>query len=286
MARIPVIKTVNLCKYFELGKNVVKAVDHVNLEIYSGELVVFLGPSGCGKSTLLNMIAGLDEPTAGEIYIRGEKLSGKTGKELALYRRTKIGMVFQQFNLIRNLNIIDNVVLPLIFSGVPKRRRVKRGEMLVEAVGLGDYKNHSPSELSGGQQQKVAIARALASNPWILVADEPTGNLDSKSAFEVITLLVNLSRRSRRTIIMVTHNPDYKKYADRVIYMKDGKIFKIKVNRVVKSIGKEGEDWIPSLRSAIYTKEVERKKEKEKKKKEQRKEEKNLSYDRQKLVKV
>jgi len=265
MVRIPVIKIVNLCKYYELGKNVVKAVDHINLEIYSGEFIVILGPSGCGKSTLLNMIAGLDEPTAGEIYIRGEKLSGKTGKELAIYRRSKIGMIFQQFNLLPSLNIVENVALPLVFSGVPYRRRMKRAETLIEAVGLGNHKNHYPSELSGGQQQRVAIARALATNPWILVADEPTGNLDTKSAEEVIKILVNLCRKSRRTIIMVTHNPDYRKYADRVIYIRDGKILKIKVNRRIKVIDKEGgEDWIESLKAVALEKKNSKSKEEQK----------------------
>lgn len=257
MARTPVIKTINLCKYYQMGKNnVVKAVDHVNLEIYSGEFIVILGPSGCGKSTFLNMITGLDEPTAGEIYIRGEKLSGKTGKELALYRRSKIGMIFQQFNLLPTLNIVENIALPLMFAGVPYKRRMARAEKLAEAVGLGSHKNHYPSELSGGQQQRVAIARALAANPWILVADEPTGNLDTKSSEEVMKILVNLCRKSRRTVIMVTHNPDFRKYADRVIYFRDGKIIKIKVNRRIKVIDEKGsEDWIESLKAATLQEE-------------------------------
>lgn len=262
MGRVPVIKTVNLCKYYEMGKNVVKALDHINFEVYSGELIIIFGPSGCGKSTLMHLIAGLDEPTSGEIYIRGEKLSGKNAKELAQHRRTKIGLVFQQFNLINTMNIIENVALPLAFNRISKRRRFKRAETLIEAIGLSSQKNHTPSELSGGQQQKLAIARALVANPWILLADEPTGNIDSRSADEVIKLLVILSRKSKRTILIITHNPDYLKYADRLIYLKDGKIIKIRLNRRVKGIGEEAQEWLPSLKATIYEEEKRRKEEK------------------------
>lgn len=254
MARTPVIKTVNLCKYFYMGKNVVKALDHINLEIYSGEFVIIFGPSGCGKSTLLNMIAGLDIPTSGEIFIRGERLSGKTPKELAKHRRTKIGMVFQQFNLIHTMNVIENVALPLTFDGIYKKRRTKRAESLIEVIEMGQWKNHTPSELSGGQQQKIAIARALVANPWILIADEPTGNIDSKAADEIIKFLVLLCRKSKRTILMVTHNPDYLKYADRVIYMKDGIIQRVKMRRVVKGV-EEGKEWLPSKKTEVLKQE-------------------------------
>jgi len=259
MARIPVIKTINLCKYYELGKNVVKALDHANIEIFSGEFIIIFGPSGCGKSTLMNLIAGLDEPTSGEIFIRGEKLSGLSSQELAKHRRSKIGMVFQQFNLINTMNVLENIALPLAFAGVPRRRRMKRAETLIEAIGMSEYKDHTPSELSGGQQQRIAIARALVANPWILLADEPTGNIDSKSADEIMKLLVSMARKSRRTVLVITHNPDYLKFADRVIYLKDGQVVKIKVNRVVKGIGTEETDWIPSLKAGLYAQEKENK---------------------------
>ncbi len=261
-----------------MGRNVVKALDHVNIEIYSGELIIIFGPSGCGKSTFLNMIAGLDTPTSGEIYIRGERLSGKTPKELAKHRRTKLGMVFQQFNLIPSMNVVENVALPLVFDGVPKKRRMKRAENIIDNIGMGKWKPHTPSELSGGQQQKIAIARALVANPWILLADEPTGNIDSKSANEILKLLVLLCRKSKRTILMVTHNPDYRKYADRVIYFKDGMVQRIKVNRVVRGV-EEGKEWIISAKSSILTEEQERAKEKaQKRKKKQRLGSKNEIY--------
>jgi putative ABC transport system ATP-binding protein len=242
MARVPVIKTVNLSKYFQPSKtNVVKALQGINIEIYSGEFIVIFGPSGCGKSTLMNIIAGLTEPSSGEIYIRGEKLSGLSPNQLAKHRRTKIGMVFQQFNLIRTMNAVENIALPLNFSGIPRRRRFARAEKMMELLGLGEQKKQTPSELSGGQQQKLAIARALSTNPWIILADEPTGNIDSKAAKEIIDLLLSLSKKSKRTVVLITHNLDYRKYADRMIYLKDGKVIKVETRRKVK-VGKVPED--------------------------------------------
>ncbi len=235
MARVPVIKTVNLSKYFQPSKtNVVKALQGINIEIYSGEFIVIFGQSGCGKSTLMNLIAGLTESTAGEIYIRGEKLSGLSSKEFAKHRRTKIGMIFQQFNLIRTMNVVENVALPLNFSGISRGRRLARAEKMMELLGLEEQKNQTPSELSGGQQQKLAIARALSCNPWIILADEPTGNIDSKAAGEIIDLLLSLSKKSKRTVVLITHNPEYRKYADRVIYLKDGRVTKIETRRKIK----------------------------------------------------
>jgi len=247
MAKTPVIKTVNLCKYYQLGKNVVKALDHINLEIFSGEFIIIFGPSGCGKSSLMNLLAGLDTPTTGDIFIRGEKLSLLGAKDLAKYRRTKIGMVFQQFNLINTMNIVENIAMPLAFNREPLARRLKRGEFLLEAMGLGKHLKHTPSELSGGQQQRVAIARSMAANPWIILADEPTGNLDSKSADEILKILALLARKSRRTVLTITHNPDYLKFADRVVYLRDGLIQKIKVNKRIKGVGEESGDWVPNL---------------------------------------
>ncbi|RJO60206.1 ABC transporter ATP-binding protein [candidate division WS5 bacterium] len=231
MAKTPVIKAINLSKTFTLGKNnEVVALHSVNFEIYSGELICFFGPSGCGKSTLLSMLAGLQPPTSGEVVVRGKNLASLKKKEISAYRRQKIGMVFQQFNLILSMNVLENIALPMAFGGISKRRRLQRAEHLLEVVDLDDKKKSVPADLSGGQQQRIAIARSLINNPWIIMADEPTGNLDSKSADEVIKLLISLSRKSKRTVILITHNPDYLQYADRIFRMKDGRIDKIEVN--------------------------------------------------------
>ncbi|MEK7447762.1 MAG: ABC transporter ATP-binding protein [Patescibacteria group bacterium] len=231
MAKTPVIKAVNLSKTFKLGKdNEIVALHSVNFEIYSGELICFFGPSGCGKSTLLSMLAGLQPPTSGEVIVRGKNLANYKKKELSAYRREKIGMVFQQFNLILSMTVLENIALPMAFGGMKRKRRMQRALHLLEVVGLGEKKKSVPADLSGGQQQKVAIARSLINNPWIIMADEPTGNLDSKSADDVIKLLISLSRKSKRTVILITHNPDYLQYADRVFRMKDGRIDKIDVN--------------------------------------------------------
>ncbi|PIZ01048.1 ABC transporter ATP-binding protein [bacterium (Candidatus Howlettbacteria) CG_4_10_14_0_8_um_filter_40_9] len=235
MAKIPVIKTVNLTRTYMLGKIEVDALTNINLEIYSGEFILFFGPSGCGKSTLMSLIAGLQKPSSGKVLVRGEDLATLDADGLAKYRRSKIGMVFQNFNLITSMNVIENIALPLSFAQISKKQRVQRAENLLEVVGLKEYKHHTPSELSGGQQQRIAIARSLVTNPWIMLADEPTGNLDSKSSNEVMRLLISLNRKSKRTVILITHNPDYVEYADRVFYMRDGKILKIKVNPKTKS---------------------------------------------------
>lgn len=256
MARIPVIKTINLCKYYQMGKTTVRASQKMNLEIYSGEFIIIFGQSGCGKSTLMSMLAGLDEPTSGEIRIRGEKLNDLDKNELARYRRTKIGMVFQQYNLIKTMTALENVALPLAFDGKPKKFRLQRALHCLEMVGLANLKDHTPAELSGGQQQKVAIARAWVTVPWIVLADEPTGNLDSKSADEVMKLLKSLSQKSKRTVVLITHNPDYLKFADRVIYLKDGVITKItsKTRKAKTEKTKEGLEFLtvePKIKRAL-----------------------------------
>lgn len=236
MAKIPVIKAVNLAKEFELGAITVQALKGVNLEIYSGEFIIFFGPSGCGKSTLMSMLAGLQPPSSGTITVRGEDLGKMNEEQLSTHRRTKIGMVFQAFNLISTMNVVENIALPLTFARIPKDRRMARAENLLDVVGMSEYKKHTPSELSGGQQQRIAIARSLVANPWIMLADEPTGNLDSKAANEVMRLLISLNRKSKRTVILITHNPDYLEYADRIFYLRDGKVVDVKVNSRVKSV--------------------------------------------------
>lgn len=251
MARIPVIKAVNLKKEFELGAVTVQALESVNLEIYSGEFIIFFGPSGCGKSTLMSMIAGLQPPSTGQVYIRGDELSKLNDNQLAEHRRTKIGMVFQAFNLISTMNVVENIALPLAFARIPRARRMARATNLLDVVGMSEYKHHTPGELSGGQQQRIAIARSLVANPWIILADEPTGNLDSKSANEVMRLLISLNRKSKRTVVLITHNPEYVDYADRIFYLKDGKITDVKVNSKVRkieeveSVGKLRDDLVP-----------------------------------------
>lgn len=256
LAKIPVIKTVNLSKEFELGAITVQALTNVNLEIYSGEFIIFFGPSGCGKSTLMSMIGGLQPPSKGQIYIRGEELSKLNQDQLAEHRRTKIGMVFQAFNLIRTMNVVENIALPLAFARISKGRRMARAEGLLDVVGMGEYKKHTPAELSGGQQQRIAIARSMVANPWIMLADEPTGNLDSKSANEVMRLLISLNRKSKRTVVLITHNPEYLDYADRIFFIKDGRVVDVKVNSKIKTIdeiekvGKIREDLNPEAKGA------------------------------------
>jgi ABC-type lipoprotein export system ATPase subunit len=192
---------------------------------------MFFGPSGCGKSTLLNTICGLEPPTTGEMLIRGESLYKKSEHDITEYRRSKIGIVFQSFNLLKSLTIQENVALPLSAAGENFKRRMDRAAHLLEMVGLEKLLKRRPAELSGGQQQRVAIARALSVNPWIIICDEPTGNLDSKSADEVMAIIERLNSKSKRTILMVTHNAEYLKYPHRVIFLKDGVIDHEKVNR-------------------------------------------------------
>mgnify|MGYP001041859725 CR=1 FL=1 len=234
MARVPVVKAINLTKEFKLGAVDVTAIEGVNLEIYSGEFIIFFGPSGCGKSTLMSLLAGLQPPSKGKILVRGEDLAAMNPDQLAKHRRTKIGMVFQSFNLITSMNVLENIALPLTFDRIPRSRRLNRAENLLETVGMSEYKSHTPSELSGGQQQRIALARSLVTNPWIILADEPTGNLDSKSADDVMRLLIKLNRKSKRTVILITHNPDYLIYADRVFRVRDGRIVDVDVNPDVK----------------------------------------------------
>ncbi|TSC92843.1 MAG: putative ABC transport system ATP-binding protein [Candidatus Berkelbacteria bacterium Licking1014_7] len=229
-----VIEVKGLEKKFELTKDKYQvALQAVDFDIEATEFVILFGPSGCGKSTVLNLIAGLELPTAGSIKIRGEELTKFNKIQLARHHRTKIGMVFQQFNLIANLSVKENVALPGAFAGSNYETRTKRAEHLLEMFGLTGMADNLPQELSGGEQQKVAIARSLMNNPWIVLVDEPTGNLDSKSSEEVMDILEHLNQKSRRTILLVTHNPDYLNRAHRVFFMKDGKIINSKVNRRV-----------------------------------------------------
>ena len=222
----PIIDIRKAWKIYDVGTTKVYALRGMNLSIRKGEFIAIMGPSGSGKSTAVNMVGCLDIPTTGEIYLEGKNIAHMGESELAQIRGQKIGFVFQQFNLIPTLNAIENVMLPMIFQGVPKEERLKRGTYLLEIVELGDRMNHRPTELSGGQQQRVAMARALANDPDIILADEPTGNLDTKTGEMVIKMLRRLHSKEKKTIIMVTHDSYVAKYAQRIARLRDGKIIR------------------------------------------------------------
>jgi len=221
-----VIETVNLTKIYRLGPVEVRALYDVNLKVRRGEMVAVVGPSGSGKTTLLNMIGGLDKPTRGKVYIEGMDITRMDDKELAILRRKKIGFVFQFYNLIPVLDAYENVELPLIITGVPEEERRRRVKRLLKLVGLEDRMHHRPDELSGGEQQKVAIARALANNPSIILADEPTGDLDTETGMKIMNLLKEISREEKVTVVVVTHDPQVAAIADRRIHLRDGRIIR------------------------------------------------------------
>lgn len=220
-----ILKLEGVEKVYKMGKVDVPALRGVDIEIERGEYVSIVGPSGSGKSTLLNLIGLLDNPSKGKVYIDGEDVSMLNENQLAKIRRDKIGFIFQQFNLIPRLTALENVELPMWFSGLSKTKRVKRAAELLRKVGLGDRIKHRPTELSGGETQRVAIARALANNPEVILADEPTGNLDSKASIEIMDLLRKLNKEGR-TIILVTHEPEFAKMAKRTVRIIDGRAIK------------------------------------------------------------
>ncbi|ADI32148.1 ABC transporter related protein [Staphylothermus hellenicus DSM 12710] len=221
------IKVVDLHKYYVLKGETVKALQGINLEIYRGEYVSVLGPSGSGKTTLFNMIGGLDKPTSGKVYVDGVDIYSLPKKKLAYFRNKKLGYVFQTYNLIPYLTAVDNVALPMIFAGVPRKKRIEKARRLLEAVGLGERLHHRPFELSGGQQQRVAIARALANDPSIILADEPTANLDLVTGKQVINLLKDISLTHNVTVVTNTHDLKMIDVSDRIVYIRDGKIERI-----------------------------------------------------------
>ena len=216
------IQLKDICKVYNPGENEVRALDHINLEIMEGELVAIIGQSGSGKSTLMNMLGCLDVPTSGSYYLHGQDVSHLKDNELSAIRNKEIGFIFQGFNLIANLNAVENVELPLIYRGIGKQERRKLAKEALEMVGLGHRMDHKPSEMSGGQQQRVAIARAIAAKPPVILADEPTGNLDTQNTSEVIALLKETSRKYEQTILMITHNRSIAQTADRVLQVSDG----------------------------------------------------------------
>lgn len=219
---MPILTAKQLKKYYHQGNNTVKALDGVDLEVEEGEFIAVVGTSGSGKSTLLNMLGGLDYPTAGGVSIRGIEFSKLNDNQLTIFRRRNIGFVFQDYNLVPILNVYDNITLPAELDSTDIDKEFM--EDIIESLGLGDKKYALPGQLSGGQQQRVAIARALASKPAILLADEPTGNLDSRTTTEVMGLLKLCKEQYRQTIIMITHNESLAQLCDRVLHIEDGRL--------------------------------------------------------------
>ncbi|MBN2053258.1 ABC transporter ATP-binding protein [Candidatus Woesearchaeota archaeon] len=214
-------------KIYQMGDIQVTALSGLNLSVRKGEFISIMGPSGSGKSTAMNMIGCLDIPTKGTILLDGKDISSLGESNLSQIRGRKIGFIFQQFNLIPTLTALENIMLPMIFQNIPKSERLERAKKLLRLVDLGDRMDHKPNELSGGQQQRVAIARSLANNPEVVLADEPTGNLDSKTGETVMDFLRKLHKNEGKTIIMVTHDEDVAKNAERIEYLKDGRIIKV-----------------------------------------------------------
>lgn len=225
-----VIQVRNLYKIYRMGESKVHALDGVDFDIHRGEFCAITGPSGSGKSTLLNMLAGLEHPTKGEIIIAGKHIEKLNEKQLVSFRREKVGFIFQSYNLIGTMNALENVALPLSFRGVPKDVRMKKAKKYLQLVGLERFMKHMPNQMSGGQQQRVGIARALAMDPQIIFADEPTGNLDSKTTMEVLKLMQQIVRERNQTLIMVTHDNNLATYADRIVKIIDGRIVHIEEN--------------------------------------------------------
>lgn len=219
------IRTENVCRYYPMGGSVIRAVDGISLAIERGEFVALLGQSGSGKSTLLNLLAGLDRPTSGAVIVQGSDLAKMSSEELARYRRNDVGMVFQSFHLIPTMTITENVELPMRFAEVDRGERAQRVRESLQRVGLGNRMEHRPSELSGGEQQRVSLARALANRPAILLADEPTGNLDSRTGEDILNLIRDLSLSLGMTVVMVTHERALaERFAQRLIFLGDGKL--------------------------------------------------------------
>lgn len=230
------MKVENISKIYQMGEVQVAAIKNVDLEIYEGEFLVILGPSGSGKSTLLNVLGGMDLPTEGKVFMEGEEITGYNDKKLTIYRREKIGFVFQFYNLMANLTARENVELATEIC----KDALDIDEVL-EAVGLGERRDHFPAQMSGGEQQRVAIARAVAKNPALLLCDEPTGALDFETGVKILTLLKEVNQKYNKTVVVITHNVPIGEMADRVIKMRSGEIIEVKVNE--SPIHPEGIEW-------------------------------------------
>lgn len=228
----PIIKVRDLYKIFKIGDNKVYALNGVSFDVYQGEFVAIVGTSGSGKSTCLNMLAGLEAPSRGAIQIAGKRIDKMSEAELVSFRRQNVGFIFQSYNLIGSMNAVENVAMPLMFRGVPYEKRIREAEKYMKLIGIGDQGEHMPNQMSGGQQQRVAIARALAAKPPLILADEPTGNLDSNSGKEVMRIINELWAEGR-TIILITHDDSIAETAHRVIRISDGKIVDDYINENV-----------------------------------------------------
>lgn len=226
-----VIEIKNLYKLYRVGDSVVRTLNGVDFEIYEGEFCAIVGTSGSGKSTLLNMLAGLEKPTKGEVIISGQHMETLNEDGLVKFRRENVGFIFQSFHLIGTMNALENVALPLSFRGEGRASRLKKADKMLDLVNLKKHKRHLPNQMSGGQQQRVGVARALVVDPKIIFADEPTGNLDSHTSEEVMTLMQRVVREQKKTLVMVTHDNHLATYADRIFHIIDGKIVKIEDNR-------------------------------------------------------
>ncbi len=243
---VPTIRLDGIHKTYDVGEIQVHALRGVSMEIYAGEFIAVMGASGSGKSTLMNILGCLDKPSRGHYYLDGRDVSGLTKDELAKIRSQKIGFVFQQFNLLSRTSALENVELPTIYAGVPIEERARLASEALNRVGLADRAGHFPSQLSGGQQQRVAIARALVNNPSLLLADEPTGNLDSRTSVEIMDILQNLNKQHGLTVVIVTHEPDIAQYAQRALEFRDGKMKK-DVQIQNRSIASEILPTLPTL---------------------------------------
>ncbi|MFN4235095.1 MAG: ABC transporter ATP-binding protein [Bacteroidia bacterium] len=231
----PVIKLEEITRHFKIGSEIIKALRGVNLEIYKNEYVALMGPSGSGKSTLMNILGCLDTPTSGRYWLNNKDVSKMEDDELAEIRNKEIGFVFQTFNLLPRLTALENVALPLIYAGFNKHQREERAKEVLEQVGLKDRMTHKPNELSGGQRQRVAVARALVNKPSIILADEPTGNLDSKTSYEIMALFEEIHKNGN-TIIIVTHEEDIALHTNRIVRMRDGKVERDEINQNVTKL--------------------------------------------------
>lgn len=221
----------NIYRAYRMGQERIMAVNGVNLEIEEGEICCLQGPSGSGKSTLLHLMAGLDKPSKGSIIIGKTRIETLNENQLAIFRQHHIGFIFQSYFLVPTLTALENVAMPLTLCGISKAKRMKKAKELMEAVGLKDRMRHRPSQMSGGQQQRVSIARAFANNPKVVFADEPTGNLDTATTYEMMNLMTSMAKTSNQTLIIVTHDAEISGYASRIVRIRDGKIEKIENGR-------------------------------------------------------
>lgn len=254
-----IIEVKHVRKIYHMGSERIKAVDDISFEINRGEFCCLLGTSGSGKSTLLNLMAGIEKASAGEILLKGFNIRKMSEKSLADFRQHHLGFVFQAYNLIGSMSALENVELPLVFKRVPVKKRRIMAEKILKQVGLGTRLSHKPKEMSGGQQQRVGIARAFVANPEIVFADEPTGNLDTKTTMEVMKLIHSMARRNRQTIVMVTHDPRLAAFGDKIIHILDGNVTKIEINKTAEEIEAETKEEIENYKKLLAEKKKARK---------------------------